>query len=88
MPEIYEEGIWKRAIRVSSGKLIPVELCSIGSVNEPRIEVNHFVTISEQEKEDLSKKLDEIFSFSQNLDSLYEFMEQDAILRDIKNRFY
>jgi DNA-3-methyladenine glycosylase II len=88
MPEIYEEGIWKRVIRLSSGKLVPVELRSVGTVNEPRIEVNHFVTLSEQEKGELPEKLDEIFSFSQNLDSLYEFMEKDAVLREVKQMFY
>ena len=88
MPEIYEDGVWKRAIRLSSGKLVPVELRSVGSVDEPRIEVNHFVTLSEQEKGELSEKLDEIFSFSQNLDSLYEFIEKDAVLREVKKMFY
>ena len=88
MPEIYEEGVWKRAIRLSSGKLVPVELRSAGIVDEPRIEVNHFVTLSEKEKGELSEKLDEIFSFSQNIDSLYEFMEKDGVLREMKQMFY
>jgi DNA-3-methyladenine glycosylase II len=88
MPEIYEEGAWKRAIRLSSGKLVPVELRSVGSVDDPRIEVNHFVTLTEQEKEELSEKLDEIFSFSQNLNGLYEFIEQNVVLRNVKKMFY
>jgi DNA-3-methyladenine glycosylase II len=88
MPEIYESGVWKRAIRLSSGKLVPVELRSVGSVDDPRIEVNHFVTLTEQEKEELSEKLDEIFSFSQNLNGLYEFMEQNVVLRNVKKMFY
>ncbi|MCJ7722042.1 hypothetical protein MUO98_06520 [Candidatus Bathyarchaeota archaeon] len=88
MPEVYEEGIWKRAIRLSSGKLIPVELQSTGTVEEPRIEAKHFQILSEQEKEELTKKLDELFSFSQDLTALYSFMDKDQVLTDLKQRFY
>lgn len=38
MPEVYREGVWKRAFRLSSGKLVPVELSGIGTVHAPRIE--------------------------------------------------
>ncbi len=88
MPEIYEEGIWKRAIRLGSGKLIPVELQSTGTVEEPRIEAKHFQPISEQEKEELTKKLDELFSFSKDLTALYSFMDRDPVLKEVKQRCY
>ncbi len=89
MPEIFEdEGVWRRAIRLESGKLIPVALQSIGTVEEPKIEAKHFQTISEQEKEELSTILDEMFSFSQDLTTLYTFMDKDKVLTDLKQRFY
>ena len=85
MPEVYEDGVWRRAIRLGSGKLIPVELRSIGTVEEPQIEAETFQTATEKE---LKKKLDELFSFSQDLTSLYAFMNKDPVLRDLKQKFY
>ena len=61
MPEVYEEDVWKRAVRLGSGRLIPVALYSIGTTGEPKIEAKHFHAISEPEKEELSKKLDNLF---------------------------
>ncbi len=88
MPEVYEEGVWRRAVRLVSGKLIPVALQSIGTIEEPKIEVKVFQTVTEQEEEELKKKLDELFSFSQDLIALYAFMDKDPVLRDLKVKFY
>jgi DNA-3-methyladenine glycosylase II len=88
MPEVYEEGGWRRAIRLGSGRLIPVELRSIGTVEEPKIEAKYFQTVSEQEKEELPRILDWMFSFSQDLTALYGFMDRDSVLRGLKLRFY
>jgi DNA-3-methyladenine glycosylase II len=87
MPEVFEEGVWRRAILLDSGKLIPVALRSIGTVEEPKIEVKTFQTATEQEEKEL-KKLDELFSFSQDLTSLYSFMDKDPVLRELKLKFY
>lgn len=88
MPEVYGEGVWKRALRLSSGKLVPVALKGIGTVHAPEIELKLFLKTSEQEKKEITKKLDEMFSFSQDLTSLYLFMDKDPVLRDLKERFY
>jgi DNA-3-methyladenine glycosylase II len=88
MPEVFEDGVWRRALRLDSGKLIPVALQSLGTIEEPKIEAKTFQTITEQEKEELEKKLDEIFSFSQDLTGLYEFMHKDPVLRDVKQKLY
>jgi DNA-3-methyladenine glycosylase II len=87
MPEVYEEGVWRRAIRLDSGRLIPVALQSIGTIEEPKIEVKIFQTVTKQEEE-LKKKLDELFSFSQDLTALYAFMDKDPVLRELKLKFY
>jgi DNA-3-methyladenine glycosylase II len=88
MPEIYEEGVWKRGILLGSGKLIPVELKSIGTIEEPIIEAKIFQNNTEQEKEELTKILDELFSFSKDLNALYSFMDKDQVLMELKQRFY
>jgi DNA-3-methyladenine glycosylase II len=88
MPEVFEDGVWKRAIRLDSGKLIPVALRSLGTIEEPKIEVKTFQTVTEQEEEELTKRLDELFSFSQDLKGLYSFMHKDPVLKDLKLKFY
>lgn len=89
MPEVFEDGVWRRAILLDSGKLIPVALRSLGTIEEPKIEVKSFFqTISEQERRKLSGNLDGIFSFSQDLTALYAFMDKDPVLRDLKLKFY
>ena len=89
MPEVFEEGVWRRAIRLESGKLIPVALRSLGTTEEPKIEAEYFFqSVNEQEKEELSRSLDWLFSFSQDLTALYAFMDNDPVLRDLKQRFY
>jgi DNA-3-methyladenine glycosylase II len=89
MPETFEEGVWRRAIRLDSGKLIPVALRSLSTIEEPKTEAKYFFqTISEQEKEELAGKLDWIFSFSQDLTALYTFMDKDPVLRDLKLKCY
>jgi len=88
MPEVFEMGVWKRALRLGSGKLIPVALRSFGTIEEPKIEAKYFQTISEQERQELLRNLDWIFSFSQDLTALYAFMDRDPVLRDLKQKFY
>jgi len=88
MPEVYEDGVWRRAILLDSGRLIPVALQSIGTVEEPKIEANYFQTISEQERQELAGILDWMFSFSQDLTSLYAFMDKNPVLRGLKLKFY
>jgi DNA-3-methyladenine glycosylase II len=88
MPEVYSQGVWNRAVYLDSGKLVPVALQSVGSVHEPKIELQYFgETLDEKEKQDLTEKLDNIFSFSQDLTELYRFMEQNKEIADLKNRF-
>ncbi len=89
MPELFEEGVWRRAIRLASGKLIPVALRSLGTTEKPKIMVKCFSqSVSEQEAEELAKSLDGLFSFSQDLTALYAFMDNDPVLRGLKQQFY
>ena len=87
MPEVYEEGVWRRGVRLGSGKLVPVELQSMGTIYEPKIEVKSFALATEQEKEELTMRLDDLFSFSKDLNALYSFMNKDPVLRKLKQRF-
>jgi len=88
MPDLYEGGVWRRALRLDSERLIPVALQSRGTVNKPKIEIRCFSAVSEGEKSELRAKLDWMFSFSEDLTALYAFMEKDPILKDVKKRLY
>ena len=86
-PEIYENGIWKRAFKIGD-KLVPVAVISIGTVEKPKLRVDAFSKLNIKGKRDLSNKIMNIFRLRDNLEALYNFMEQDKILRKVKNELY
>lgn len=89
MPEVYSEGVWRRAVCLDSAKLVPVALKSEGSIKKPKIVVQYFgEPLNQKEKNDLTEKLDNIFSFNQDLTELYQFMEQNKEITELKNRFF
>ena len=88
MPDLYESGVWRRALKLDSSRLIPAALRSLGTVEEPKIEVKCFYAVSEEEKSELAAKLDWMFSFSEDLTALYAFMDTDPLLRGVKERLY
>jgi len=88
MPEVFENGVWRRALRLKSGKLVPAALSSAGTVEEPKVKVNHFHILNNKEMQELRYTLDWMFSFSQDLTELYTFMEGDPVLKELKQKFY
>ena len=88
MPDLYEGGVWRRALRLDSDRLIPVALRSVGTVEEPKIEIKCFSAVSGEENSELAAKLDWMFSFSEDLRALYAFMGADPILKEVKERLY
>ena len=86
-PEIYKDGIWRRAFKIED-KLVPVEVTSVGTVEKPRLRVNTFSKLDAKEKKYLSDKIADIFRLRDDLKALYDFMEQDKILRKIKKELY
>ena len=87
MLEVFENNLWGRATRLDSDKLIPVELKSVGIVEEPQIEIKSYQSINDQEIEELDTILDWLFSFRQDLTALYNFIDNDPILKNLKERF-
>jgi len=47
MPDVYEGGVWRRALKLKSGKLIPVALRSLGTVEEPKIKIQCFSAVTQ-----------------------------------------
>jgi len=86
-PEIYKGGIWRRAFKIGD-RLVPVKVTFIGTVEKPRLRVNAFSKLNTKEKRYLSDKIMSIFRLRDDLRALYDFMEQDEILRKIKKELY
>ena len=86
-PEVYKDGIWRRSFKIGD-RLVPVEVTSVGTVEKPRLKVTAFSKLDAKEKRYLSDKIMSIFRLRDDLRALYDFMEQDEVLRKIKEKFY
>ena len=86
-PEVYKDGIWRRSFKIGD-RLVPVEVTSVGTVEKPRLRINAFSKLDAKEKRYLSDKIADIFRLRDDLRALYDFMEQDEVLRKIKEKFY
>ena len=86
-PEIYKDGIWKRAFKIGD-KLVAVKITSIGAIEKPKLRISVSSKLNAKEKRYLSDKIADIFRLRDNLRALYDFMEQDRILRKIKKGLY
>jgi DNA-3-methyladenine glycosylase II len=86
-PEVYEGGVWKRALRLKSKKLAALRVRMLGDVEKPRLEVNVF-NIDEKEKQEIRDKLSWIFSIEEDLAELYAFMDRDPVLKKVKQGLY
>ena len=87
-PELYKNGIWKRALRLKSGKLIALKVGMLGNVEKPRVEISVFNEIDEKEKREIKSKLSWIFSTEKDLKESYTFMDGDHILKRVKQKLY
>lgn len=87
-PEIYENGVWKRAIRLKSGKIVPMSVKAIGSVDKPGLELSIFSKLIREEKRELMDKVRWIFNTDYDLAEVYDFMERDPILEGLKQKLY
>jgi len=86
-PEIYKDGIWRRAFKIED-RLVPVKITSVDTVEKPRLRVNTSSKLDAKEKKHLADKIADIFRLKDDLRALYDFMEQDRILRKIKKELY
>jgi len=86
-PEIYESGVWKRALRLDK-ILFPIRVESVGTVEKPKLDVEILSEVSEIQVKRLKEKIEWIFNSRMDLEELYRVMEQDEKLKEIKERLY
>ena len=87
-PDVYENGVWKRALRLNSGRIIPVKVTPIGTVEKPKLEVLILKKIKENERRELKDKLSWILNTETDLADLYNFMDNDPVLTEVKRKLY
>lgn len=87
-PEIYENSVWKRALKLDSGKLIPVEVKPVGTTEKPKLEVKILRRIDREDRKELKDKLSWILNTKTDLADLYKFMDKDPVLREVKQKLY
>lgn len=87
-PDVYERGVWRRALRLKSGRVVPVKVRSIGTITKPRLEVLILSKIGQKQKLELRDKLVWIFNTKSDLTRLYSLMDSDPILTKVKDKLY
>jgi len=87
-PEVYENGVWKRALRLNSGRIIPARVKSIGSNEKPKLEVIIPEKVEKTEKKELVDRLSWILNTRTDFADLYSFMDEDPVLREVKQKLY
>jgi len=88
LPEIYDDGNWRRALRLKSGKLIAVEVEVNQDVDKPELKILIHSKIIKSEENEVIKKIRWIFDTESDLKPLYKFMDSDPILRRVKENNY
>lgn len=87
-PHTYEDGVYRRAIRLINGKLIPFEIELNDDVKTPKLKIVVYQNLTDPQKRELIDKIKWSFCTEYDLKPLYEFMEADPILRRVKNNNY
>jgi len=88
LPEIYDDGNWRRALRLKNGKLIPVEVEINRDANKPELKILIHSKITRSEETEIVEKIKWIFNTESDLKPLYKFMDSDPILRRVKENNY
>ncbi|MDY7018964.1 MAG: hypothetical protein SU899_02650 [Chloroflexota bacterium] len=87
-PHIYQDGIWRRALRLENKKLVPTEVELNKDIENPRLKVTLYTDLNETEERETVEKVKWIFNTEYDLKRLYEFMDSDPKFREVKNHHY
>jgi 3-methyladenine DNA glycosylase/8-oxoguanine DNA glycosylase len=87
--EVYEDGTLWTATRLL-GRLVGLKLHSVGTLEEPRIDVTVFTTVrlTGREKTDIRETLETLIGADQDLNEFYDMARGDDILRHTVEDLY
>lgn len=87
-PFIYPDGVLRRAFRLSSGRVIPVKVKSIGSIEDPYVEVSILKSLSKLEEDEVIDKICWFLCLKDDMAEAYRLMDEDYKLKEIKKKLY
>ncbi len=85
-PEMRRGNVLMRGFKVGN-KLGPVKIRSVGGVEKPVLEIST-IDLSSKERVELKQKVSHLLNLNEDLKELYDFMEKDEKLREIKEGLY
>ena len=85
-PHMYVDGVWRRALMLDNGKLVPVEVEPNDDVEKPQLKLDFLTKLQEAEEKEAIEKVKWIFNTEYDLRPLYGFMSSDPVLREVGNR--
>ncbi len=84
LPYVYKKGVWQRALRLNSKRLVPVEVLINSQTDNPMLTVEIFEKITKQERKEITAQIKNIFNTNYDLKPAYEIMDSDPVLQKIK----
>ena len=85
-PTTYTGGTLTRALRLQSGRLIPVQVRQIGGLEDPKVEVKILADVDGSEEREILGMLDRFLCLTDDMNPVYEIMDGDPTLRWIGER--
>ena len=86
-PFVYEKGLLSRGFRLESGKLVGVEVRSIGTIRKPLLEVVAYAKLSEGERDQIERELSRFLCLDDDLSEALELMRGYEKLAPIAGAF-
>ena len=74
-PFVYENGSLRRAFKLESGKLVPVEVRSLGTIEEPLLEVTVHADVSRRVCDQIKRDLSLFLCLNDDLSEAFELMQ-------------
>ena len=89
-PWEYSKGICTRAMKMSSGQLALVSVRSVGTVENPKLEISieSGYEISSKDMDEVKQKIRWVFDLDKDIKDFYRLAEKDRVLRDVVQNFY
>jgi len=89
-PSNYSGGVYVRAMKLSSGKVVRLSISSKGTVQRPQLAVlvESDSEVGETDKREITEKVTFMFSLQEDLEEFYSLIEEDPVLKYAKEDLY
>jgi len=89
-PSNYSGGVYVRAMKLSSGKVVRLSISSEGTVERPQLAVliESDSEMGEADQREITEKVTFMFSLQEDLEEFYPLIEEDPVLKYAKEDLY